>query len=277
MANQTTLKESAILEGTGLHTGKPCRARLKKAPKDSGIFFTAQGKRISAGLNEITDTKRGTTLGHNGIQVRTVEHCLSSLRGLGVDNAEIEVDGGELPSLDGSAAGYAQAIEKAGIAEIAGSVRPRWTFDRAQSWTWRQGRTQFRVSASPEFRLKVTLAYPGTVIDQQSAEYAAGESYVERVSRARTFCLEEEIVALQASGLALGGSLDNAVVVGKTKLQAKDGLRYPDELARHKLLDLLGDLSLIGLGEFVFSVEAVAPGHTANAAFAKELVPLLHV
>lgn len=270
MSEQTTLQGSVEFAGIGLHSGTASAVRIQPAEANHGLVFLCKGVRIPALAEYVTETARGTTLGEKGVWIKTVEHCLSTLRGFGVDNALIEVEGEELPALDGAAYEYSRVIEKIGVQDIKGSQKLRWMYE-GEPLDWKEGRSRFRLMPSARFQAKATLDYPNTLITDQSAEFQKGDSYQEEISKARTFCMEEEIVQLRTAGLAKGGSLDNAIVLGKTGVKAQGGLRYPNEFARHKLLDLIGDLALIGSGEFYFRVEAVAPGHKANTAFARFL------
>lgn len=269
--NQRTLARSLQFSGLGLHGGAGATVIFKPAPENSGIVFKLGDVIIPAKHEYVVETKRGTTIGRDGRSVRTIEHALSALRGMGVDNAIIEVDGEEMPALDGSAWPYAEAIEKGGIVELPGSARLSWKLQPGEPFVFTTGLSSYKILPCDQWTLSASISFPNTPIGVQDLGFTANGSYAQEISRARTFCLESDVEKLRASGLAQGGSLANTIVVGTDRIQCEEPLRYKDEFVRHKILDLMGDLSLLGPGDYYFHVIAFAPSHTANWKLTQEL------
>jgi len=228
--------------------------------------FSNGGETIHGLASNVVDTSRGTTIGRNGTRVRTIEHLMAALRGTGVDNALVEVSGPEIPALDGSALPYVEAITEVGKVELA---QPRQTVAISDPvWLQRNGSFILAVPSS-ELRITYVMNYDHPLIGSQSATYVLREGeFRGELAPARTFVLYEEVAELLDNDLARGGSLDNVIVVWRDKLSSN--LRFPDELARHKIVDLLGDLSLVG-GLLQAEVLAVKSGHALNVDFAKEV------
>ncbi|MBI4064511.1 MAG: UDP-3-O-[3-hydroxymyristoyl] N-acetylglucosamine deacetylase [Elusimicrobia bacterium] len=269
---QTTLKNPIKISGTGLHTGGQSSIQLKPAPAGAGIVFSSKEVLIPALTENVVDTKRSTTLGKNGVQIKTVEHLLSACRGLGVDNVSVDVEGAdELPAFDGSSWPYVQALRQAGIIQISGQPKPVLEYQSKESFVFKSGLSSYKVLPGSKLTLGVSISFPKTPIGIQDYEYELSDSYAEEISKARTFCLESEVEALHQAGLAKGGNLSNTIVVGAQSFQCDEPLRYPNEFARHKILDLLGDLSLMGPGTYRFHALVFAPSHTNNWRFAQEL------
>ena len=269
----TLAAPSAVLSGVGLHSGAGASVRLLPAPAGTGLVFRCLpgGQEIPARAANVSETSRCTRLSANGVEVQTVEHVLSALAGLGVDDAIIEIDGPEVPAMDGSAAPFAALIESAGMQAQAEEVCP---IVLTEPIVVTEGGCTIIALPSDRFSASVVLDYPrhpylGTVaavFDGGSNDYAA------QIAPARTFGFLSEIEALRARGLGLGASYDNAVVLGETQYETP--LRFPNELARHKLLDLIGDLALAGRPIFA-QIFAVKPGHTLNTRLARRLSELL--
>jgi len=267
---QHTISIPVSFSGIGLHTGANVSARILPAAPDSGIVFrcTDTGTEISAAVENVAETAYATVLSAGGAKISTVEHFLAALYGMEIDNAMIEVDGPELPILDGSALQISQAIASAGPARQ--DVRRRflrvWENDKI-----RRNGSMVVVSPCVEMEILVTVDFPASAIGRQWAKTTLNpEKFLKEIAPARTFVLREQIDALRASGLAKGGSLDNAIVVDGDKVHNTEGLRFHNEFARHKLLDFIGDIALLGRpvrGSFV----AIRPGHTVNHAVAEYL------
>lgn len=264
MAVPNTLAKAFTLEGIGLHTGAPARVEVRPADAARGRVFLCDGVVIPALVDYVEETRRCVTLSRDGARVSTVEHLLAALALAGVDNAEIRVEGPELPALDGSAARWLAAIREAGLSPQQGEValhviaEPRWVTD---------GATHLLLTPAGELTLYAVLEIAETV----AAQMVAGGPVAamrEQIARARTYGLEREVAALLAAGLAQGGSLENAVVL------TRDGYLndhvWPREPAWHKVLDLLGDLSLSGL-RLVGQVIAIRTGHRDHVALARTL------
>lgn len=262
---QHTISQPVGFSGVGLHTGVSSSARILPAPPGTGIVFrrTDLGAEIPAKVENVVETAFATVLSCGGARLSTVEHFLSALYGMEIDNAIVEVDAPELPILDGSALEIARAIDSAG----ASAQTARRQFLRVyENDRIRQNGSLITLSPSAELEVLVTVDFPGTAIGRQWAKFTLSPgSFLREIAPARTFVLREQIEALRAAGLARGGSLDNAIVVDGRAVHNTEGLRFPDEFARHKLLDFIGDIAMLGRplrGTFV----AVRPGHTVNHA-----------
>ena len=263
---QITVAGTVKLSGRGLHSGRDTRVAIHPAPEDTGIVFS-DGKNTIRGLAaNVVDTSRGTTIGSNGARIRTVEHLMAALRGTGVDNALVEVLGPEAPALDGSALPYVEAIDSVGLVELDAC---RQAVELAEPvWIQRNGSFVLAVPA-PRLRITYVMSYDHPMIGSQSATYVLGAGdFADEIAPARTFVIYEEVADLLENDLARGGSLDNVIVVWRDRLSSQ--LRLPDELARHKIMDLVGDLSLVG-GLLHAEVLAVKSGHALNVDFAQEV------
>ena len=262
---QATLRESLHFEGIGLHTGEYAAVDVRPAPTDSGLAFIVREKRFGAIVDCVVDTSRATVVGSDGARVSTTEHLLSALFALGVSNAEIHVEGPEIPACDGSAASFTAAIDSAGI-EAQPRARPLLALERPVFL--RDGERMIAAFPAPEFAVRFVADFPPPVGTQYFRTTVAPESYRQDIAGARTFGYLHEIEALRARGLALGGSLENALVFGPDgPLQP---LRWPDEAVRHKVLDLIGDLALLGAWPQC-EIVAIKSGHELHAALAREL------
>lgn len=269
--NQRTLAASVEIEGIGLHSGKRIALRILPAEADSGIVFV----RVDLGRVEIRASHRhlaassySTSLSLGSAVVATVEHLLSALHGLKIDNARIELDGPEVPILDGSARPFVDRIREAGIRSLS---RPRRFLTLTRPVRVRSGERE--ILAIPDNMLKATYAidFPHPVIGYQMVDAEIDEqTYVESIAPARTFCLLRDVEAMRRAGLALGGSLDNALVVGDDGV-LNGSLRFPDEFARHKVLDLVGDLALLE-APLRAHVIAFKGGHNLHAALVKQIM-----
>jgi UDP-3-O-[3-hydroxymyristoyl] N-acetylglucosamine deacetylase len=269
MKEQKTLREAVRLEGVGLHTGAGAVVEVMPAPRDAGIvFILASGGRsvsVPATAEYVVDTSRATVLGRDGATVSTTEHLLSALMGAGVTNAQIRVEGAEIPAGDGSARGFLDAIESAGL---VAQEAPQPAFAPSEPLIVRNGDRMVAVLPAPAFAVRFVADFPPPV----GTQYFYGEIdpafYRREIAAARTFGYLHEVEALRARGLALGGTLDNALVF------APDGpmqpLRWPNEVVRHKVLDLIGDFSLLGAWPQC-EIVAIKSGHELHAAVARQL------
>ena len=264
--SQRTLKRPIEISGTGLHSGNKSTVVISPATVNSGIVFRENGERVHGIVTNVVDTSRGTTLGSNGTKVRTVEHLMAALRGAGVDNAFVEVRGSEIPALDGSALGYLEAIDAVGTVEqpekklILGLSEPIWV-----------KANDSYILAVPSKCLRITyiMRYEHPMIGSQSFRFVVREKrFAKEIAPARTFVLYEEVAGLKSQQLAKGGNLANAIVIWRDRLSSD--LRFQDELARHKVLDLVGDLALLG-GELRADIVAVKSGHALNVEFVRRL------
>jgi len=266
---QRTLKNSVTVEGVGLHSGKPSSVVISPAGPGTGIVFVSCGVVIPASYENVTDTGLATTLGKSGVSVRTVEHLLAALSGLGVDNAVVEVDGPEVPVMDGSADAFVEALHSAGITvqeahrRYIKVVKPLTVHDGDKS-------ASILPSPVPRVTFRIDFDHP-MIADQRLSLELDADTFVEEVASTRTFGFLKDVERLQNAGLALGGSLANAVVVDDGKVLNEEGLRYPDEFVRHKILDAIGDVSLSGMpiiGHLVMDKS----GHALNHRLVRELV-----
>lgn len=269
-ARRTLAAPSAALSGVGLHSGAGASVRLLPASAGTGLVFRrrSDGQEISALAANVGDTSRCTRLRQGDFEVQTVEHILSALAGLSVTDAVVEIKGGpEVPAMDGSAAPFAAAISAAGICLLIETIKP---LRLAEPIYISENGGTIAALPSDRFIASVVLDYPhqpylGTIAAVYDS--AAGD-YAEQIAPARTFGFLAEINALRARGLGLGASLDNAVALGEDKYETP--LRFANELARHKLLDLIGDLALTGRPVHA-EILAIRPGHTLNTRLAQRL------
>jgi UDP-3-O-[3-hydroxymyristoyl] N-acetylglucosamine deacetylase len=247
MSSQKTLSTTTSCAGIGLHTGKPVNLTLRPARPNSGIVFVRTdlgGVRIRASVANVVDSALATTLGQRGARVATVEHVLAALRGLGIDNAIVELDAEEAPIMDGSAAPFVVLIRAAGIED---QKTPRLTLAVRRTVRVKQGDKVAELRPSENFRISYTIDFDHPAIATQAYAYTDSRAAFEReLSRARTFGFLDDVEELQAKGLARGGSLDNVVVMNGHSILNAEGLRFDDEFVRHKVLDAVGDLSLVG-------------------------------
>ena len=272
---QTTIKTEVALEGIGLHTGNKSRLTFRPAPANTGIRFFRTDlpgiPMIPARLGFVVTTVRGTNLGLGDAKVHTVEHVLSACTGLGIDNVDILVTANEPPIMDGSALPFIEALIRAGLKTL--DAPKRWLhLPHEIVYTAKDG-ARYRATPSNQFEIVATLVHDHPLMPKMTLSMVVErESYLAEVARARTFCFEHEVAYLKSQGLAQGGSLENAIVIGKDRFHTNsEGLRFPDEFVRHKMLDLIGDLTLIGRPMFKMKIEAERLGHAHNIEFAKLL------
>ncbi len=275
--NQRTIKNPVELEGRGLFTGMPVQLRLRPAPADSGIAFVRtdlpNAPRIPVHPHSVTDKLRSVGLvSEDGVEIDTIEHLMSALGGLEIDNIEIDLSGQEVPNPDGCSEAFADLIETASIVDLTES-RKIITLKEPVSVTEKDA-SVVAIPASRGLTISYSLSYPGTVLGQQHLTLEFNDSvYRREVSRARTFCLESEAKQLLDQGLGGGGTTDTAVVFG-TDGPIDTELRWPDEPVRHKILDLVGDLSTLD-GSLQAHVVAVRSGHSLNMRLVKKLTETL--
>jgi UDP-3-O-[3-hydroxymyristoyl] N-acetylglucosamine deacetylase len=262
---QRTLSRTVTVEGVGLHSGAPVTLRLVPAPVNHGLVFVrsdlAHKPQIPVQSGFVTDTALATTLGADGAKVSTVEHLLAALSGLGIDNLRIEVDGPEIPIMDGSAAPFAHRIAEVGVRQ-QGEAKAFLVIKRTVTVT--DGDKFASFSPAKRFRIDCTIDFKHPLIsDQQFTLEFSDRSFVKDVASARTFGFLRDVDKLRSMGLARGGSLDNAVVVDDFSILNPEGLRYPDEFVRHKLLDALGDVALLGR-PVIGALTVFKTGHALN-------------
>ncbi|MBA1432684.1 MAG: UDP-3-O-acyl-N-acetylglucosamine deacetylase [Epsilonproteobacteria bacterium] len=260
---QTTIKKSAELVGIGLHKGSPVKLRIEPLEANSGIVFYRSDVDVAIPLlpQNVVDTKMATVIGKNGHVISTIEHLLSAVYAYGIDNLKIIVDADEVPVMDGSSASYCILLDEAGIAELDA---PKRVMRIKKEVEVKEGEKYVKLSPSPDLNYDFTIKFPHPVIQEQAyVLHFTKESYKKEIARARTFGFLHEVQYLRSKGLALGGSLENAVVLDEKKILNPEGLRFPDEFVRHKILDAIGDMSLIGMN-FIGNYEAMAGSHDLN-------------
>jgi len=274
LLNQRTVKSTIHGHGVALHSGAQVRFHIIPARAGTGVVFVRTDLtphvEIPATAEHVVETRLATTLGHQGVTVGTVEHLMSALYGLGIDNARIEIDGPEVPILDGSAAPFVELIQEAGGA-VGQGVPRKFLVVKESVGVWDHGRTA-RLEPASAFEINCTIDFDHPLIGDQRFDHVfSDQMFLRDVCRARTFGFARDVALMQSQGLALGGSLDNAVVIDDFSVQNPDGLRYPDEFVRHKVLDAIGDLALLGaplIGRFV----GVKSGHALNTRLVSSIL-----
>lgn len=271
---QRTLKDAVSFSGIGIHTGKEVGLRFCPAKEGTGVVF----KRIDlpskpiipATVEYVQDTSRSTTIGIKDVRIHTVEHILSAIKAYNIDNLCIEISSIEPPVGNGSSDVFVEMIEKVGIREQEHTVP---IVKLHQPVYWSEGDIHLVALPYDGYRISYTLSYPGSAFlrAQFHSVLVNEENFKKEIAPCRTFSLYKEISALMDKGLIKGGSLDNAVVIKDDVILSKGGLFFPDEMARHKILDLIGDLSLIGF-DFHAHIIAIRSGHSSNFAFARRLL-----
>jgi UDP-3-O-[3-hydroxymyristoyl] N-acetylglucosamine deacetylase len=275
MIKQRTLKNSIKATGVGLHSGEKVYLTLRPAPVNTGIIFRRVDLdtpvEIPARAENVGDTTLSTTLVKEGVKVSTVEHLLSAMAGMGIDNAYIDLSAPEVPIMDGSAGPFVFLLQSAGIVEQSAAKR----FIRIKrNVVIEEGDKWVRFEPYEGFKVAFTIDFEHPVIQgrSQSAEIDfSSTSFVREVSRARTFGFMNQIEELRANNLALGGSLNNAIVMDEYRILNEDGLRYEDEFVKHKILDAIGDLYLLG-SSLIGAFSGHKAGHALNNKILRELL-----
>ena len=271
--NQRTVAKPVFCSGVGVHSGKKVNLTIKPAPLNHGIKFRRTDlphiATISARFNMVVDTSLATVIGYDGFIVSTIEHLMACFSGLSIDNALVEVDAYEVPIMDGSAGPFTSAILKAGITEQIG---PKYFFVVKKPIEIKEGDKSVGIYPYSTFKISCTISFDHPLIKYQSYTITVSDKVFEKdICSARTFGFLNEIEYLKSYGFAKGGSLDNAVVIDKEEIINSGGLRYSDEFVRHKILDCIGDFSLLGL-PIIGHVILNKSGHAFNHAFLKEFI-----
>lgn len=272
---QRTLMNEVTCTGIGLHGGKKVQIRIKPAPPESGIWFKRADldtkPMVQARFDNVFDTTLATTISSNGCKVSTIEHLMAAFFGLGIDNAVVELDGPEVPIMDGSAAPFVFLIKSAGIRE---QESPKRFIVIKKPFKVDDGNRSVSIYPSSELKITYTIDFQHPLLRNQEYELRfSGRDFVREISRARTFGFLRDVQTLKENGFAKGGSLDNAVVIDDFRILNEDGLRFRDEFVRHKVLDFIGDLSIIGspvIGHFVVNKS----GHFLNQQMLRKLMEL---
>jgi UDP-3-O-[3-hydroxymyristoyl] N-acetylglucosamine deacetylase len=275
MLRQRTLKTTIRSTGVGLHTGARVELTLRPAQPDTGIVFhrvdLPTPVAIPALAGNVGDTRLSSSLALSGATISTVEHLMSAIAGLGIDNLHVDVAGPELPIMDGSAGPFVYLLQSAGIVE---QTKPKKYLRVRAPVELRDGDKWARFEPFFGFKLDFTIDFPHPIFGTESRHVVvdfAHHSYVKEVARARTFAFMQDVEAMRSAGLALGGSLQNAIVIDETRVLNAEGLRYDNEFVKHKVLDAIGDLYLLGhplIGQYT----AYKPGHALNNLLARALL-----
>ena len=270
---QNTISESVTHTGIALHTGNRVRIRLQPASENSGIIFKRldidSAPEIPGNIEHVIDTERGTTIGTDEAEVHTVEHLLAALTVMAVDNVVVEMTGTEPPVADGSAKPFVDLLREAGTVQ---QNAERKTLSVTEPLYYEKDETKIVALPNDCFSISCTVKYDQTPRDCQYISLDINEdNFCNQLCEARTFCLFHEIETLIKANLICGGSLDNAVVIKGDAILSREGLRYEDEFVRHKVLDMVGDLALLG-AELKAHLIAIKPGHPANIHIGQEIL-----
>ncbi len=268
---QTTIGKAVELVGIGLHKGNPVRLRLEPMEADSGIVFYRKDVSVSIPLlpENVVDTKMATVIGREGYFISTIEHLLSAVYAYGIDNLRVIVDADEVPVMDGSSASFCILLDEAGVVH---QEQPKRIIRIKKEVAVQEGDKYVKLSPSKELKYDFTIKFQHPVIDEQHfVIHLTKHTYKSEIARARTFGFLHEVQYLRSKGLALGGSLENAVVLDDKKVLNAEGLRFSDEFVRHKILDAIGDMSLLGMN-FIGNYEAFAGSHDLNHKLTLELL-----
>jgi UDP-3-O-[3-hydroxymyristoyl] N-acetylglucosamine deacetylase len=271
LSHQRTLERPVTVEGIGLHTGERVTVTLKPAPANSGVVFhrvDLPGRPAIPGRPEfVADTQFATTVARDGVSVKTVEHLMSAFAGLGLDNVEVHLSGPEVPILDGSSLPWVKLVQDAGLRR---QFAPKTFLKIRQPITVEMGTRSLCVVPSAKLKVIYTMCFDHPILGEQTAAMEVGrDRYIRDVAPCRTYGFLRDLDMLSRLGLARGGSLDNAVVVGEDGI-LNGPLRFPDELVRHKILDLLGDLYLLGK-PLVGTIIAHGAGHQLHLMLVRRI------
>ncbi len=272
MSKQKTISRSIETSGIGLHTGVAVNLKLKPAPPNTGYIFVRtdlDNFEIPASVEYISHCSYATTLLRRGVVLSTCEHLLSALRGVGIDNCFIELDNIEIPIMDGSSENFVELIEKAGIIE---QDSPRHFLKILEKVAFEQGDRKMSVEPSDKFEIECVIDFPHPFIEKQSFHFELKNgSFGREIASARTFGFTTEIEMLRKANLALGGSLDNAIVLTPEGMLNENPLRFKDEFVRHKILDIIGDFALLGM-PILGKITAEKSGHSVHASLMSKLL-----
>ncbi len=270
MIFQRTLATNISISGIGLHSGARINMRLRPAPANTGIIFHRTDGDMTVSIKacsrNVVETRLATVLGRNGVTVSTIEHLMSALAAFAVDNLHIDIDGPEIPALDGSAAPFVREIQQVGVVSLS---EPRKFIAIRKPLEIIEGEKRISIIPSRFFRITYDIAFdhPAISVQNHSVKFDT-ENFCKEIAPSRTFGFLHEVEHLKANGLARGGSLENAVVVDKDGVMNPEGLRFHNEFVRHKILDAFGDFSLLG-APLLGHIRAFKAGHDLNAKMVK--------
>lgn len=260
---QTTIAKKVELTGIGLHKGTPVRLVLEPLEEDMGIVFYRRDLGVSIPLKPdfVVNTKMATVIGRNGATISTIEHLMSAIYSYGIDNLRISVDADEIPIMDGSSISFCMLLDEAGIKKLSKNKK---ILKIKKEIVVEDGKKYVKLKPSNSLRFSFEIKFDHPVINSQSYKFDfSKKGFIEEIARARTFGFLHEVQYLRSIGLALGGSLDNAIVLDDKKILNSEGLRFNDEFVRHKILDAIGDMSLLG-SIFMGDYESFAGSHHLN-------------
>ncbi len=270
---QRTVAEEISCTGIGLHSGKKVKLIVRPAPPNNGITFErndiSPNCNVKASFDNVVETNMATTIGFNGYSVSTIEHIMAAFFGMGIDNALVQIDGEEVPIMDGSSAPFVFLLKNAGVT-IQNNYK-RFLIVK-KSIKVEDGNRSVRLYPSNELKITYNINFDHPLIKDQAYEISFSQStFIQEISRARTFGFLRDVQTLKNNGLARGGSLDNAIVMDEFRILNEDGLRYKNEFVRHKILDFIGDLAIVGhvvIGHFVVE----RSGHSLNQQLLKKFM-----
>lgn len=271
---QTTLKNKLLFSGVGIHNGRAVKMSIEPAKPNTGIVFKRvdldNNNLIKSIIDNVETSQLCTKITNNhGISVSTIEHLMATFNGLKIDNAIIKINSPELPAMDGSSEEYTKKIIKSGIKTQNIS---RKYLKIIKKITVREDHRYISITPANELTLDIEINYPNTIIGNDKFSYKdSQEEFIKNISKARTFAFYEDIEKMRTVGLAIGGSLNNAIVVDKFKIVNSSGLRLDKEFTKHKALDCLGDFYLLGM-PIIGKIECFAPGHRLNEKFIKQIL-----
>ncbi len=272
MSRQTTLKQSVSTNGIGLHTGVEVNLTINPAPENTGYVFVRtdlDNFEIPASVEYISHCSYATTLLRKGVMLSTCEHLLSALRGFGVDNCFINLDNIEIPIMDGSSENWLEMLEKVGVIE---QFAPRRFLKIKEKVVFESGDRKMSIEPSDKFEIDCVIDFPHPFINKQTFHFELNNgSFGKEIGSARTFGFTTEIEMLRKANLALGGSLDNAIVLTPDGMLNETPLRFHDEFVRHKILDIIGDFALLGM-PFLGKLTAEKSGHSVHASLMSKLL-----
>lgn len=274
--NQTTLSKTISVSGVGLHTGVDVNMTLKPAPENTGYIFVRtdlDNFEIPASVEYISHCSYATTLMRRGVVLSTCEHLLSALRGSGVDNCFIELDNIEIPIMDGSSEDFIELIANAGVVE---QHSPKHILRILEKVSYEQGDRKMSIEPAANYEIDCVIDFPHPFIERQSLNFVfKNGSFGKQIASARTFGFTHEIEMLRKANLALGGSLDNAIVLTPDGMLNETPLRFDDEFVRHKILDIIGDFALLGM-HIEGKITAEKSGHSVHASLMSKLLKAEH-
>ncbi len=268
---QTTIAKQVELSGIGLHKAVVVKLRLEPQEAGSGIVFYREdaAKTIELKPENVVDTKMATVIGKDGVVISTIEHLMSAISASGIDNLRIVIDNDEVPIMEGSSAAFCMLLEEAGLKELEA---PKKVLVVKKAVEVREGDKFVRLSPADECKYSYEIKFDHPMIQVQKYEFVfTKENFKEEIGRARTFGFLKEVQYLRSIGLAKGGSLENAIVLDEHKILNPEGLRFDDEFVRHKVLDAIGDMTLLGT-HFIGHYEASAGSHKLNHLLTKKLL-----